>query len=384
MAKMKNRVNALLFQRLVPHYRVPIFRQLFEKLNIIVCHSKEKKSSSLLSFHNQMEYPNELISRIYLFNKDTSVVQNVLFPLLKYRPKVVISEFAVCYLSFWILFLFRPFFKYRLVAWTHLKDEEILTPFKSIRSKIELLFYRSVDGLIFYSPARKDIVSKRLKNDTHLFTAHNTIDTSQFLALRDAFEKIGRDKIKKELRLKEKYHLIYVGRLIKDKRMDLLLDAFKQLQHMFDVALHIIGQGPESKIVQDYSHKLPSLYYYGAVFDNNLTEKLLYISDLIINPGRVGLSIVHAFCFGTPMITCRTTAQGPFHSPEIEYLKHEINGLFCDSTADSVAQNVMRLLEDERLLRQMSISAFESAVKDCSVERMVEGFEELIERMSGN
>lgn len=325
------------------------------------------------------------MKRIYLPKKENLVIQNVFSPLLKQKPKIVISEFSLGYLSFWALFFLKSLFKYKFVAWTHgFNNKGIVNPALSIKNKIALMCYKKLDGVILYSSLRRQLVSKYLIDDAKLFLAQNTIDTSELISLYHKFSNTGREKIRNELQFKEKYHLIFIGRLIKGKRLDILLPAFEKLQSVFDIALHIIGTGPEVEVIKEHCLKLPSLYYHGAIFDNQMTGKYLYASDLFINPGNIGLSIVHAFCFATPVITCPATPHGPFHGPEFEYLKHGKNGLLCDPSAESISTAIQKILENEELLANMSKAAFKTAIKDCSLEKMITGFHEAIMYVSEN
>ena len=338
-----------------------------------------------MSSYHIMDYPNVYMKRIYFPKKENLVIQNVFTPLLKKKPEIVISEFSLGYLSFWALLFLKSLFRYKLIAWTHgFSNKEIINPVFSIKTKILLMCYKKIDGLILYSSLRKQLVSKYLGDDAKLFLAQNTIDTSKLISLYYKFSNIGREKIRSALQFKEKYHLIFVGRLIKGKRIDILLPVFKKLQSAFDIALHIIGTGPEVDVIKEHCHKLPSLYYHGAIFDNKITGKYLYASDLFINPGHIGLSIVHAFCFATPVITCPATPQGPFHGPEFEYLQHRQNGLLCHPSVESISTAITKLLENKELLTSMSQAAFETAIKDCSLEKMITGFHEAIMYVSGN
>ncbi|KPL19298.1 MAG: hypothetical protein AMJ92_03935 [candidate division Zixibacteria bacterium SM23_81] len=332
-----------------------------------------------------MDYPNFCMNRIYFPKKENLVIQNVLNPLLKKKPEIVISEFSLGYLSFWALFFLKSLFRYKFVAWTHgFSNKEFINPAFSIKTKILLMCYKKLDGVILYSYFRKQLVSKFLGDDAKLFVAQNTMDTSELIPLYHRFLKIGREKIRSQLQFKERYHLIFIGRLVKGKRIDLLLSVFEKLQSKFDIALHVIGTGPEVEVIKEHCHKLPSLYYHGAIFDSKVTGKYLYASDLFINPGHIGLSIVHAFCFATPVITCPATPQGPFHGPEIEYLKHGKNGLLCDPSVESISTSIKKLLGDEAVHISMSKAAFETAVKDCSLEKMITGFHDAISYVSGN
>jgi glycosyltransferase involved in cell wall biosynthesis len=369
----------LLFQRVVPAYRVPIFKALSQNFGVIVCHSIERPKATWKSFHDNMDYRNILLPRLYFGRSDTNMVQNIFPVLLKFKPAIIISEFAIGYLSFWLLYVLKPFFGYKLAVWTHgVGNREMLHPFSNIRSKVELAVLRSVDAVLLYSYQRQRMIIKRLGDNSRIFVAPNTLDTENLDRIYKEMTRIGKVEIKKNLGYTNRYNLIYVGRLLGNKRIELLLEAFELLSPRFDVGLHIIGDGPEKALVEEYKKRIPSIHTYGAVFEEERLARHIFGADLIVNPGYVGLSIVHAFAYGTPMVTCRTTEQGPFHSPEVEYLRHGENGLFCDSFPASLADEITGLLNDPDRLQKMSSAATETVQRDCSLGNMLGGFEQLV------
>lgn len=366
--------GTLLFQKVVPSYRVPIFRMLCNTLGIVVCHSLAKKTASWQSFHERMDFPNILIKSLHLGWSETNVLQNVIPTLLVCRPRVVISEFSLGYLTFWLLFLLRPLFRFRLAVWTHgIANNEMPHPFTSFRSRVERCVYNHADAVLLYSQERKRLLGTKIDR-SKLFVATNTMDTTFMLHQYDDLVLKGRGLIKRELGISSRFNLIYMGRLLPEKRIDLLLESFKLLSGRFDVSLHIIGDGPEMVRVREYQADCQAIYAYGAIYDEELLGRYLFVSDMLLNPGYVGLSIVHAFCYGTPLVTCRMSATGPFHSPEIEYLHDGVNGLYCDLSAVSLADNIAGVLGEPPRLASMSDNALRTAREDCSIEKMLQGF----------
>lgn len=372
-------MNILLFQKVVPSFRVPIFKVLYEKYKILVCHSLERKQSTWQSAYSFMDFPNILLKRFYYMNRDTTVVQNILPVIIKYKPKIIISEFSLRYMTFWLLFILKPVFKYKLAIWTHgVDNQDMMNPFNTKKSRLALFIYKSVDGILLYSYERKRIIEENIGNDKKLFVAVNTLDTKLLNQLYVKNQKIGISEIKTKLGFKEQFNIIYTGRLLKTKRIDLLLSSFELLMRSFNVGLHIIGDGPEINLIKQYQSKIKSIYSYGAIYDEELLGQYIYASDVTVIPGYVGLSIVHSFAYGNPLITCKMTIDGPFHSPEIEYLHHGKNGLLCDSTAESIAENISYLLDNEDVLKVMSQSALDTVENECSVDNMIEGFENML------
>lgn len=370
----KNRV--LLFQRIIPSYRIPLFHYLYDKFGIIVCHSKEGRRGKIKGDIDNLTFPTEIIQRLYYQYDETAVIQNAFAPLFKYKPKVVISQFSVKYLTFWLLLFLKPFFRYQLIVWTHgIKSNEINTPFKGLRGKISLWVFRNIDGIILYTYGIKKIIDATDKVTVPIFVAQNTLDVNTYKEHIRRFEDEGRVAIKKELGFISKYNLIYIGRLLKSKRIDLLLESFMLIAERFDISLHIIGEGAESDLVRQYQMKCKRINHYGAIYDDLITGKFLYCSDVMVMPGYVGLSIVHSFAFGLPIVTCRTTEDGPFHSPEIEYLEDGVNGFFCDQTSQDISRTIEDLLLDENKLFEFKANALNTAYNKCNVDNFVKGFE---------
>ena len=96
-------------------------------------------------------------------------------------------------------------------------------------------------------------------------------------------------------------------------------------------------------------------------------------ADAFCYPANIGLSILHAFGYGLPVVTSdRVEAQ----NPEIEALRHEENGLlYADGDARALA-GALKMLFDDRGLRQRLSRAARATVCDrYNIARMVDGME---------
>lgn len=380
---MNVRNDILLFQRIVPAYRVPFFKELYNKNGIITCHSKERNGDVKKSFYKQMDYRNEVIPRLYLGRSKNLVIQNIFPVLLKYKPGIVISQFSLGYLTFWLLLSLKPFFRYKLGLWSHgVRNNEIHAPFRSISRKLSLLLMRNADAVIFYSHSRQKIVANKLKRHNHLFVAPNTLDTTFLKDIYNRLSVIGKETIKNELGFASRFNLIFTGRLLNDKRIDLILDSFMILKAKYDISLHFIGEGPERERIEKFMEQSEMIHLHGGLFDELEVGKYLFASDIYIMPGYVGLGIVHAFSFGLPAISCRSTLTGPFHSPEAEYFIDNYNGFWCDSNIPSLVTNAEKMLSDLSLLNNMSKNALNTAYQECTMEKMLSGFERTISHLS--
>jgi len=370
----------LLFQRILAHYRIPLFRALFDRFGILVCCSKERNGSSLRSEIQVREPWLEVIRRLYLSTTDNVVVQDFISPLCKHKPRIVICEGSFGYLTFWMLLLLRSILGYKLIAWSHgIENKHFFQQKPGLKSRLLMSALDWCDAVVFYSNKRKVKVESYVGHSEKHFVAHNTLQTKKLLELQAELSLAGQTPIRKKLGWSEDFHVIFVGRLLKDKRIDLLLQAFEHLSREINVGLHIVGKGPELQLVKDAQGRQSRVYYHGEVLEDRPLGEMLFAADLLVNPGYVGLSIVHGFCFGKPLVTCSPTVTGPFHSPEIEYLDDGANGLLCKSTAESIRDAVLSLLLNPSKLREFSASALKTAMVQCSEERFLNSYKEAID-----
>ncbi|MBK8551335.1 MAG: glycosyltransferase family 4 protein [Ignavibacteria bacterium] len=184
--------------------------------------------------------------------------------------------------------------------------------------------------------------------------------------------------------MSEQFHFVYVGRLLKDKQIDILLKAFSLVEKdCDDCRLTIIGDGPEKNNLFKLSGelKIRKIHFTGEILDEEQTGKWIYISDAFVMPGRLGLSVVHSFCFGTPVISQRK--EGHFHGEGIGYIIDGENGfLSADSNEKDMAFKMKEIISDAELSKRLRENAFAAAKNVCSIENMLNGFEQAIEFVS--
>jgi glycosyltransferase involved in cell wall biosynthesis len=282
------------------------------------------------------------------------------------------------------LFLLRKVFHFKLIVWTHgVKSKEMLQPFSSRQSKMQLRVYNKADAVILYSQKRKELLAQRINNPEKLFVAQNTLDTETLNKIYSQLEAKGEVAVKEELGFRHQFNLIFIGRLVPAKRLDLLLEAFKGISGKYDVALHIIGNGPEEEKIEAEAAAHDNILYHGPIHDLELSSKYLFASDLMVMPGYVGLSVVHAMAMGCPILTCKQSPEGPYHSPEVEYIHDGENGLFCNYSADGLKEAMTDLLRQPEKLTTMSGNARKTIREEAGIDRFVAGFEEAVGYVGG-
>lgn len=169
--------------------------------------------------------------------------------------------------------------------------------------------------------------------------------------------------------------ILFAGRLVRDKKPMLLLDAFALAAEKLpaEAKLVYVGLGPEKERLMERASLLGfasrvrfkgHVAAYGELVD-------VYRECLVsTSPGYVGLSLIQSLSFGVPMLI----ADDEPHSPEIEAARDRINSLFFRSN-DPVA--LAEKLRQVFAARDMWTESRASIAEDCrqhySVEVMAEG-----------
>ena len=228
---MDNKI--IIFQRILPHYRAGIFRKLCKRFpGTKVIYGQPFKYESL---KNADDLRNDIFikcSNTY-FSRDGKVFISKIYSRIKeIKPDIIISVFNVGNLNIYILFILRKFLNFRIILWSFGYDPESgFIPDKKITAKIRLYLSQKADAVIFYWDNGKHDVSRFSKKPDHYFTAPNTLDTVKQTEFKETFDLTGKENIKAELGVSERYHFVYIGRLLEDKQVDLLIKAYGLLDN---------------------------------------------------------------------------------------------------------------------------------------------------------
>lgn len=375
-------LKILILQRILPHYRTGFFRKFIRKhTDAEIVYGQPYEDEPLKNSDVKSDSRFTFRINFYFGNSGKIFISDIFGKIFSYRPAVVISVFNVGNLNIYILFLLRFFLKFKLILWSFGYDPvKGFNPEKNFSDKLRLLLSEKADAVIFYWEKGKKEIESYSKSHSHFFVAPNTLDTDRQFSLKKKFDEKGIDEIKKELNVKESFHFVYTGRLLKDKQADILIQAFSFLEkNNPDCRLSIIGDGPEYSGLKQLSEDLKSerIFFLGEILDEEITGKWIYISDAFVMPGRLGLSVVHSFCFGTPVISQKKNSH--YHGEGVGYIKEGVNGFLAeDGNVKEIADIMQRIISDHELSAALKQNAFETAVNDCSVDRMLEGFNDAI------
>jgi glycosyltransferase involved in cell wall biosynthesis len=210
-------------------------------------------------------------------------------------------------------------------------------------------FYGQLDTVFVNSEEYKQSWIKRGFDPTKLKILPRGLDTELFHpGRRDSafFEKFGASN--GELRL------LYVGRISREKDLDLLADAYRRLRkERLPVRLFVVGHGPYSEAL---AKSLPDAFFTGYLRGTELA--IAYASaDIFVFPSTTdtfGNVILEAQASGLPVVV--SDSGGPK-----ELVMHNANGLITRShNVEDFTDAIRALVTDQPLRKRMANSARDS------------------------
>ncbi len=238
--------------------------------------------------------------------------------------------------SSWIFLCLCKFFpKKRTFLWTHgwYGRENF------IKKIIKKIYFSLADGIFTYGDYAKQLMQNEGFRIDKIFPIHNSLNYSEQKLLR---ESMSDNDIYQRHFSNDYPNLIFIGRLTKIKRIDLLLESLHILKNRGkNFNLTIVGDGDLMPTLSTMVKKLDldkNVWFYGACYDEAENANLIYNADLCVSPGNVGLTAIHCFSFGCPVITHNNFSM---QMPEFEVITEGKTGSFfeynnTESLADSI------------------------------------------------
>lgn len=184
--------------------------------------------------------------------------------------------------------------------------------------------------------------------------------------------------------LKSKQLLTFVGRLAKEKELEIILKALTKINPKQKKSLHlvVVGAGPEKKHYQKLVKKLDldSQVTFVGYAPTQLKNTILATSEVFIFPSAwalegFGMTTIEAMMFQTAVISSGA-------GPQAEIIQNRKNGLiFTPKNPTSLAKKITVLLDNSALRKKLAQAGRETALKKFTLKRMQEDTLKIIQQV---
>lgn len=317
-----------------PHYRESIFKKMDDELN---CHFYFGDTVFMdlekIDYSKLKGYKAEL--KTFRFKSFTwqSGISNFFF---RNYDSYLITGDPRC-LSNWLLMLICKIRHKKIYIWAH----GLKIPYSSKRAAllIKAFFKNASGGILLYGNYSRNLMIEEGFPPEKLHVIYNSLDHETQYKIR---QKQKEDDIYIKYFNNKNPVIIFIGRLIKEKKLELIIEAQKQLmtKGVF-INTIFVGQGEMEVPLMDLARKyelVDRIWFYGSCFEEEQNAKLIYHATLTVSPGDIGLTAIHSLVYGTPVITHSNFWK---HGPEFEAITAGETGDFFEE--DNVNELVVKI-----------------------------------------
>lgn len=251
--------------------------------------------------------------------------------------------------------------------------------------RIRLAWTRLFRHIFLYTDAEVRAL-RRNGFESHVLTAmNNGLDQRSIDAAIARWGEADLDTWRHQHDLHGRTVLLSCTRLGSKNRLDLLMEALPAIQRRVpNIIWCIIGDGPQRERLVTMAAEAgltKHVRFVGEVYDEFAIAPYYLSADLLVHPGAIGLTLLHAFGYGVPVVTHEN---GERHCPEFGAFEENRTGrTFRENDSESLAATITALLEDEPARSAMSRFAQHVARHDYNVDVMVERFVDTVRIVLG-
>lgn len=252
------------------------------------------------------------------------------------------------------------------------------------RHRLRGFVTRLADGIIFYGPREAERFVATTGRSESTFVTPNSLDQAPIQQARKSWlaDPASLDAFAWENGLAGRPGLLFVSRYKPENRLDLLITAAARVRESHpDLAVVIIGEGnqeqPELRELVDHLKVQEMVHFVGPVYDEHALAPWFLSADVFCYPANLGLSVLHAFGYGLPIVTGDREDQNP---PEWQAVKPGTNGLhFTHGDVKSLTETLNKILTDTPLRNCLGEAARRTVLEEYSIDKMVIGLREAID-----
>ena len=343
---MKNKKVAIVYSY-IHHYRIPIFSLLssFSEIEYTIYAGKNSeitirkantKLSSISPSSGGIRWV--ILKNIWIY-KFILLQYQILKPSFFSKFDSIIFLGNMYYLSTWLSALISRIRGKKVIFWTHgyIREE------RNLKGLIRKLFYRIPHEILVYGERAKNILISKGFDESKIKIIYNSLDY-------DLQSKLVPNKLISSLFLNKKLPIVgFIGRLTKQKKVNLIIKVLNSIENKYKFNLLVVGDGEEKtvlkKLVESYNLS-DFVVFKGSVYNEQLNCDLISSMDVVVSPGEVGLTAIHAMTYGTPVITHN---RFEFQMPEFEAIIPEFSGEFFDydNPIDSMISTIPKFYDNK-------------------------------------
>ncbi len=375
-------------QRIIPHYRVPVFKELSNRKDIDLTLlygdgfniGTEVNASNIEGFKSIKLCTIKLPFKLNGTKRLLVIHPMLFFRLLAGNYDIIITEPTTNFINVFAIFLYCKLLRKKYIWYEAggVRKQKRAALRKLIDPVIRLFINNANAFLTYNSYSAEYLINIYSVDQKKIFRAQNALDTSD---IANQILKYSQDIHKNDIAIKYNDYkkVLFIRALDKRKKVNNLITAcyIVNKKYGLKVLCMVIGDGPDADdIYEQCSEDEKNLTIF---LGKKIDDAVLYIllSDTVVLPGQGGLSINHALACGKPIIATEE-AYTPYTHAVYDYVTNNLNGMVAktDDVKD-LADKIFYVLSDKIRYNTLSNGAINKS-NELTIEKMVDGYEAAI------
>jgi glycosyltransferase involved in cell wall biosynthesis len=375
-------LRVALVQKHVRGFRVPIFRRLaaVDGVELTVVAGNAPGDRDALGFDCRVVTS----VRLPFVRRQLFLYPGFVRDVLRRRYDVIVCEGSLRVATCALLGLLRPVLRTHVVWWSALYDPNrpaVEVP-RGARGLLLRRILRNVDAFVAYSEAARG-GARDFVDPVRTFVARNALDTDLLIEAETRWlEDAGRlARFRWENGLEGRDVVLFVGRLIRQKRLHDLLEVFRRVRDRCGDGkplLAVVGRGADESRLRRAAEELGlggDVRFFGEIRQLERVCPFFLSARVFVLPGSGGLAVYQALSHGVP--TVATVADGT----ERDLIADGRNGYLVEvGDIEALTDRTIRILRSSaEEWTALSDEARQAARGRGHVAHMIAGLEQAIE-----
>ncbi len=332
-------LKVLIVQRILSHYNIPLYESILEYHDLTLAYSEKSEDKNHRLHSIKTDYPSAADWKIMSPESVEHQIQQL--TNLCGRYDVVILPMEPYSRILHVIERLRKHVKVLLWGIGVAAGYDCRYDSVELRKPSFESMAAMADAVIFYDSYPKQKYMKYGIPEDKMFIAPNTVQVDQTIP-----EGAARNT------------LLFVGTLLKQKRVDLLLESYKRAcdKNPHVPVLKLIGGGEEyesvARWIEDH-HMQDHVQLMGALYDERLLKEAFTGALAVLSADQAGLTVLKAMGYGAPFITASNAITGG----ERFNIENGVNGVLFDHP-DELEQIILDIADHPEKYIQMGEAAY--------------------------
>jgi glycosyltransferase involved in cell wall biosynthesis len=252
---------------------------------------------------------------------------------------------------------------------------------KPLFEATRLRWWRTFNFLFLYTELEAQQMRAELSSDKLVISMNNGLDQQAIDREIAQWNPAALAEWRTERELDGRQLLLSCARLEPKNQFSQTLPALQRLvQTRPSILWCVIGSGPEDDSLKQQVKQLGlenNVLWLGSIYEEHDLAPWFLSAELLIHPAAIGLSLLHAYGYGLPVVTHSNSAT---HMPEFSALTESNRALcFEENNTEEMAANVTLALGNPAQLKLIAVDASRVAGTQYNTAVMADRFCAMIE-----